>query len=539
MIRIKSVVIILSFLLMTKVSLFSQENDALRVEIEAKTSSEKYNVVPMGEKGVLLFYESDEKDKSGNTIWEFTKYDTRFKEVWTKNFPVIKELNFIDYYYPGDNNLYLLVAKSPDSKGNYQVIDLNVTDGNIKSTNGKITMDASINELKVIGNNAYLIGTTLPSQGQACGQACFTYTCIPLITGKVLYKTNVILLNLNLATGISSIVKNNYEGNTFIIGTEVNAKENILTVLLKNIPNKKESYLYRNKYDVQGELISSIKLESKEDKEINSGRTMTINKNSEIMIGTYLTVNPKKRKNMNSAGSNSNGMFFASFEKEEQQYIKYYDFSKFSTFYTHFKTRLFSSNETKIRKGEKTISYRLLVHDIIKRDNDYVMVAEAYYPQYHTEYRTSYRNGQMVSYTVEVFDGYKYTHAIIAGFDFEGNLLWDNTFEIGDVVSYTLKERVKVLPYDEEIVLLYSWSGNIISTIIKGNEIVGDKEMTKIESKNADDNVKRNYDSDVSYWYDNYFISYGYQTLISEEEKKSGGKKKRTIFYFNKIGYSQ
>ncbi len=453
----------------------------------------------------------------------------------------MKGLRYVNYYYADNDNLYLLMGIG--NKGSFQVVDLDVNTGETKSTNGNITLDASINDFKVVGGNAYLLGTTVPSTLDKCKQYCFIFTCVPLFTGKVLYKTNAVIINLNLKTGVSTLVRNKYEGDTFIVGTEVNNKENTLNLLIKSLI-KKETHIHRNKLDNKGELLSRTKLKLKTDKTINSGKSLSVNKNKEVMIGAYQVVDPK-RKNMSSyyATQSSNGIFFCSFENDEQQDIQFYDFSKFPVFYSYLKKTQFSSRDIKKGKdkGENAVSYRLLVHDIIKREKDFLMIAEAYYPQYHTEYYTTYdSNGRPSTSSRRVFDGYRYTHAIIAGFDFQGSLLWDNAFEIGDILSFRLKERVKVLPSkkDNEIVMLYSWGGNISSTVINGDEIVGEKEKTKIESKNDDDKVKDNYNSEVSYWYDNYFVSYGYQTIKSDEEKSKGGKKKRTVFYFNKIVYN-
>jgi hypothetical protein len=39
----------------------------------------------------------------------------------------------------------------------------------------------------------------------------------------------------------------------------------------------------------------------------------------------------------------------------------------------------------------------------------------------------------------------------------------------------------------------------------------------------------------IEYWYGNYFIAYGYQSLEGKDEK--GKKQKRTVFYLNKVSY--
>ena len=73
----------------------------------------------------------------------------------------------------------------------------------------------------------------------------------------------------------------------------------------------------------------------------------------------------------------------------------------------------------KEKKGkEMNINYLIASHDIIKKGDKYIMLGEAYYPTYRTETRTD-ANGNVTYRTV--FDGYQYTHAVVAGFDKDGH----------------------------------------------------------------------------------------------------------------------
>jgi hypothetical protein len=66
------------------------------------------------------------------------------------------------------------------------------------------------------------------------------------------------------------------------------------------------------------------------------------------------------------------------------------------------------------------------------------------------------------------FEGYKYTHAVVFGFDRRGRLIWDNSFEINDVTSYTLDQFVHVSLSDEEMALLYMYENEIRTKVIEG-----------------------------------------------------------------------
>ena len=86
----KEIIIILFFLF---THLLRAQDKPLRVEIEAKSNSDSYVIIPFGEKGVLLFYQSNENADRINNKWYFTLYDVNFKELWTKESPVRKDLH--------------------------------------------------------------------------------------------------------------------------------------------------------------------------------------------------------------------------------------------------------------------------------------------------------------------------------------------------------------------------------------------------------------------------------------------------------------
>ena len=54
----------------------------MRVEIETKTNSDNYNIVPFGKKGVLLLYQIASSSSDHNANWVISLYDINFKEIW-------------------------------------------------------------------------------------------------------------------------------------------------------------------------------------------------------------------------------------------------------------------------------------------------------------------------------------------------------------------------------------------------------------------------------------------------------------------------
>lgn len=514
-----------------------------RIEIEAKKVADNYQVIPVGKEGIIMFYETDERVKGGNKIWVFTKYNTDFKEVWSKEYPLDRSVNYIDYD-TDEKNLFLYLGQSQsrgasgqtNNKGEVQIASIDFTSGALKTFTNIIPLDAEIKYFNVVNNHAILSGITLASGMQSCSQALLTCTCIPFFTQYTVFKYKPVVFNFNLGSTTSSAVKNNeFKGNAYVIGSETNQGSGVFDVAYKHKPKYNIApEIILKKYDSEGNELNKIKLDIEQKKEIVSSRLLNLNTNEQIVLGTYKT-SPKQRRYFNpastkatSSGDDAEGMYFSKIEGGQQTSIKYYPFNQFNQFFTMVSNRFSGSS----------VNFRFLVHDIIEKNNQYIMVAEAYYPEYETQYYYNPSTKRME--TRRVFIGFRYTHALIAGFDHEGNKIWDNSFGIGDILdARRLRERVKVMPLENEVILVYANYNFIESKIISGNRVIEGKKSSKIETGYEKDKVRAaGSENNLEYWYDNFFISYGYQFIKSgEEAKKEGKEKRRRVYYFSKIAY--
>ena len=229
--------------------------------------------------------------------------------------------------------------------------------------------------------------------------------------------------------------------------------------------------------------------------------------------------------------------------------------------------------QDKKEKGEDLrLDYRLLVHDVIKKDGKYIMVAEAFYAEYrnnnfnpygmgnswnswgspyssfYNPYRWGYGNYGLYSpfssyyspwgwgnrnyNNSQTFDGWIYTHAVVAAFDEKGNLLWDNSIELKDVKEQKLTEKVKASIKGDEIVLSYSNKGQIFTKIIQAEKVLEETQKKPIDTQVEGDKVKQTTSDNIDFWYNNYFLASGYQKISNDNE---GGK--RNVYYLNKVSF--
>ena len=117
------------------------------------------------------------------------------------------------------------------------------------------------------------------------------------------------------------------------------------------------------------------------------------------------------------------------------------------------------------------------------------------------------------------------------GFDQSGKLLWDNSFEINDVKTFTLEQFVKLEVQDDRITLLYLFDNELRTKIIQDDQVLEGKTVEHIKTTFDSDVVRDEQTSmnRLEYWYKDNFYAYGIQEIANAERGK------RRVFFINKI----
>jgi hypothetical protein len=300
-------------------------------------------------------------------------------------------------------------------------------------------------------------------------------------------------------------------------------------VLISAMNYNRQRTMWIKNYGPDGELNTNFTLNTEGNKHLIFGRSIKTNNNTQIVAGVYGT----------KGAEFSHGIFVAQIDVQGNQHIRYYHFADLDNFFKYMKAkreqRVKSRIERRKIQGKKIrLNYRFLVHELVPYKDQFVLLGEAFYPKYITvdrgvggfNYSNSFiQNGR-------IFDGYYYTHAVVMGFKPNGDLLWDNSFEINDARTFNLEQFVKLEIQEDRIALMYLYDNNIRTKIIQNDQVLEGKTADPIRTGNPDDIIRKN-SSEVSkleYWYQDYLYAYGVQTL-----EKSKGQNKRRVFYINKI----
>jgi hypothetical protein len=491
---------VISFLIAITISQ-AQVLQPQRVEIPLASSDDHYEITTGNENGLYLYriFESPE----GNQV-HLVRLDTSFHEHVNGYMPVPKHYILIGKKCYKEN-FYLLFRFDNYSKND---LLLYIVDLKGQYTQYKIRgyIPFSPTELQIT-DHAVLIGGY--------------YNKVPLVLHYSLKKMNSkVLPGIFNETGELTQIRT-YEDGTF-------------DVLISAFNHTRQRTIWLKNYDPDGNLNSNVALDPG-NKHLIFGRSIKTTEDMQLVAGVYGS----------RSAQYSHGVFIASIDPAGIQQIKYYQFADLENFFKYMKAkrekRVKSRIERRKIKGKKVrMNYRFLVHELVPYQDQFILLGEAFYPKYRNIDR-SYGSffipvdpGAIIQ-NGRIFEGYYYTHAIVMGFRPDGKLLWDNSFEINDVRTFTLEQFVKLEMQENKIALLYLFDNAIRTKIIQNNEVIEGKSTDEIEIKSEDEIVKRNYTgkSRLEYWYKDYLFASGIQEI--ESKVKSKNSSPRRVFFINKI----
>ncbi len=533
---------IIALLVLLLGGLVVQAQNGRRVEIQAKTKAENMHIVPVESEGVVLFSQAD-KGK-----YVFTRYTTDLQQDWSVDCQVNPSLDLTRYIYR-NKSLYLLFSryKTPT----YQVVKLNVRAGFAAKYEFNSIDRMDIIDFDAIDNNIFMAGKT---------------------------RNEPVLVRINLLERQTKVMPTAFRVRTDIQSIEADSVHGVINAVFVTTKGKDKNVFVKT-YAPSGEIINNVTLTA--DKKIRydllGGKVSNLEKNDQLVIGTYGTQGPvySRASTYNFWGwgqgsvftgtaDYSQGLYITKLQEGKEQFSRYYSFTDFKNFFNFMNGRQQERMVAKIKKQKERgkdlkLQYRLLVHDIIQRNGQYVMIAEAYYPEYRNNnnwgspmiggfgmggFGIGFGNMSPWGYgpysgyrNYPVFDGYVYTHAVIAGFDLQGNLLWDNSFEINDVKTFVLKEKVKVSFDNDQLTLAYNQGGKLRTKVIRGNEVLEGKDSVQLTAGFEGDKVKKSLTDDIEYWYGNHFLAWGYQRIRNDESVQARGR--REIFYLEKVDFNR
>lgn len=492
--RIKQLVL-LPFLVMT-LSAFAQQ-DEKRIELDLRDGYEDERAYPLSNDGFLI--QSFGTDpKKGQIDCKNDFYSTGFKLLKSVSVPVKERTQFVTSYDENGIN-YTMIRNRRDY---FAIITADAGNLECKKTEGLMPDLGLLSDMVVHDDKAIFKVVDKKASG---------ILIIDLKTGKI--KFTPVKIERFAAKDLTIL--------------DFQVFDDDLLVFTNAQTDKSNEDLYIVTYNMSGQQKDFFNVtKTVKEKLITASATKIGNKY--IITGTF----SKTRSDQ------SQGIFIGELENKKLNFIRFYNFLELKNFTGYLtqkqQDRIERKKDNKEKQGkEMLLNYRIVTHPIIESADGYTFLGEAFYPTYNT-YTTSIPNGNGGSTTQvhTVFDGYQYTHATLAKFDFEGNLLWDNTFSMWSLYKpFRIKKLISFSQGQENAELAFSERNTVKYKVFnqKNGDIIKDNSKEIIETYTDGDKVKRSF-TNIDYWYDNNFIAFGIQTISNKEVKR-----KRRVFFVNNI----
>lgn len=509
------------FIVLFSLNIHSQDLTTMRLEVPSELDVESYNVEPLGENGVLIFYESNELDQEKKRKWYFGLFNTTLHQQWLKAVGIENKMHFVDASYI-NNKIHLLfrnIGRGRTENGYYEIVSLDLSSHKFEQISGTFPIKSEIVGFEVIGK-----------------MACM---------GINLKNSSTDLLFINLENGDISPVKLAESYESFIETIYANQIDKNFYVSLKVRPDNRYIKDYIHIFNPEGKAIEVVEILTDDNtKVLRKFQFYAIDKNQTAIFGVFDIQTgriPDLSKLEDEDNPKSAGLFSLKLENHKATSPKFFDFMKLDNIHGSISQRKIT--KVKTDNGEfdesgasKMVSafYNITKPVIVKSNDSFIISSEIYKPHYITETRMDYDfYGRPYPYTYSVFAGYLFFDVIMVAVTDDGKMIWNNDFIIRDLKSFSLERHSMIFEDNEFVTAAYVNNGRIYSKTFEGSLDIDSDEST-IATNHKKDRIVEDENNRIVNWFDNYFLIYGYQKINNRTLSKQN---ERTIFYINKIAY--
>ncbi len=481
---------------LSHIALFGQLAFEKRMEFELKDGYTQEQVFGFGKTGFMV-RSRDEQQTSQLSFWRYELFDSEMQSVGETKTALPKKYR-VRKSATSENHLHTLFT---NGKGNFSIASMAIPSLKEVRTEGAIPKKAEIGVMKVLDDQLYI---------------ALSVNAVPF------------LMIANWQTGQTRMVpiRIPYYGPKKTRLQHFQIMENLGQVLLfvQAKKEKRKSDTYVLALDRSGQELENYNLTRFVDQNLISISASWLGRGEWIFTGTYSTRYTHQ----------SEGLFFCQVENQQIEALQFYNFlDDLEDFLDYLpekqKNKIVNKKTRRSEKG-KTYNppYHLAGHDLIPVSDGYLFLGEAFFATYESE---TCPDGS----TTEVFDGYQYTHAVLAKFDALGGLEWDQTFEMWPAHKpHFVKQFITMTTAPEQSIDLVFANGNeVISKSIQyDGTILKDASSNEMLMIFDDDQPKSTF-SNLDHWYDEYFIAYGRQKVKNVVDDLE--KRKRKVYFISKL----
>ncbi len=525
-----------------------------RIEIQAEDVADDFTIEPLGSEGILNIYKSEEGGENGKKKWVFTSYNNALQQVWTLNYSLNRQLiKHTVCYDEKSKTIYLLYVSrgatrqyKNTQKGDFVLLSLNIITKQFIEINVPNSKPFAVKELEIMDKKAIIAGyTSLTPTAQTLRSLLNLATFfIPKMLGFNFERPKAASLCVDLQTKKTTPILFAKQVQSIINSADKAPNGSIGLMMLGSKTKKDPIELNIQMLNKKGDLCAAIPVPLNSELQATDGQIALLDNDDYYVLGSYRTAISMRAPRFNSTHSLparlqlSEGLYFAKYTKNNApEFIKYVPFKSIpnmTELAKKYPSLRFNSNTDNI------IGLALTRNVIKRNDNEYIVFAETYHPEYRT-YTIRDAQGQMQINRELV--GYSFDVAILVGINISGEVLWTNTFEINSALSWNLNQKTQVMKGDNnDIQFVYCDGENVHYNTLNGSKLNTENLSTPLTTNNKDEELSSRGESESLYWYDNFFLTYVEQKIIDKSKNKTSSngdksKRKRFVYSINKIGF--
>jgi hypothetical protein len=488
------------------------QTGVVRLEFEAAINSDIYELIPLGNQGFLVFFETKDLAGENSKNWFFTFYNTSFTEVWKANIPIVADASYQDYIRK-DSILYLFFLNTDKVKPgteNFQLLTLDLAKGISYETKGNLPAESTFVRFCIAGTRIFL--------------------------GLNLKNDQAAIYSIDLKSGPINEFRLTYPDQNFIEDIIYDPFHDQILSIVSNYLSRRQNKIYMLVLSVDAGFIYDMEISPvTTGKYLNTARIYAADSTHQLLIGTYGNIASKMPSANEYFGIESTGVFATRISERKQEFMNYYNFMEFRNLRAGVSARDFYRLQKKKEREspEYSMNYELLTHEPELHDSTLVIMLEAFYPEFRTVSDISYDYwGRPVTHTYNVFEGYRFFNSILTGFNLNGELVWDNSLEVNISPTNRLDQKTAYFFDGEPAILFYNDGSKISYRICLENAELEPFTKLDLETSEFGDMITTVGQNRLVHWYDYYFLAYGYHTI---RNNMLTDKNERTVFYINKI----
>lgn len=468
-----------------------------RVEV-AVSRRDEWVVAPAGESGVVLI-----GTDSRGAAWTMVGYSADFQERWSASWQTDdRRMKLVDWTVEGDT-LWVVLQRPKKSSVTLLQVDLRGTEaGTVTAHEASSPVRLGLAESLAVVNDDVYVWASLRRQKPAPG----TEGVLLRVDGAQ-HKAEPVALAEAVGARKAEIQR--------VVPDDDSGVVNVALATHRRRVREVHAVSVR-----EGQVVDARTLAPPADGSHNLLMAQRVHTGrADLMVGTYAS---------GAKGQAAQGLFVSALDDSGNElWRRTTSFSDLDRFFDYLPKRRQDRVESraarkKNRGADLKLQVMLNLHDVVEQDGRFLVIGEAYHPEYQVQQRTVtvVQNGVTTTQTetVQVFVGYRTTHAVVVALDAEGRRVWDASFAVGNILSRQVEDRVRVSVDGDRVTMVYAHDGKVFSKVARADGMVdGEKHAQRAASEDGG-KVKRGVESHTEHWYGDRFLVYGKETVKGGEE---------------------